>query len=215
MILVADQNRTTADLLVRRLQTDGFAAQAVCSATVAERVIEAAVAQGILEAVVLDPALPGGGLELLARLRALPRTSRVPVVVFGTSDRKEDESAAKSAGANAWLVKGRITPSTLVARVRDVMGPVAKPVHDPSNPAEYFLWVQPGSDAARLSTDIGASAGFKCRSCGGSLSLYLRRDPERMGEWLLAKIGCLVCARRRAPPMQVMNEPQAAAGGAR
>src|SRR5438270_2606172 len=146
MILIADQNRSIGDLLVRRLRADGLAAQTAGTAALAQRIAETAAHQGILDAVVVDPAIPGGGLELVGRVRALPGGSTVPVVVVGTSDAKEDIAAAWQAGATTFLVKGRVSPAELIEQIVRLTG-IARPKATASaEPAEYFLSVQVGTD---------------------------------------------------------------------
>jgi hypothetical protein len=56
--------------------------------------------------VLLDLGLPRvGGLDVLARLRADPRTRTLPVVVFTSSSEEEDRLASSLAGANSYVRK--------------------------------------------------------------------------------------------------------------
>ena len=70
------------------------------------------VAQGNFDAVLMDMVLPGiGGVETIRRIRALSgATGRIPII--GISGRGNDEAAARSAGADAFLVKP-VSPWTL------------------------------------------------------------------------------------------------------
>lgn len=125
MILVADQNRSTAELLVRRLRSDGFTADAASTAHAMVMLAEA----GGISVLLLDPSL-SGALEALALLRSRPACATLPVIVFSTSDRAADVAAARAAGATSFLVKGRITPKRLVDEIRALLGvPVPVPVH--------------------------------------------------------------------------------------
>ena len=216
MILVADQNRATADLLVRRLRTDGFAAESAASSAAMVTRVEA----GGVAALVLDPGLPGSALQALRRLRSNAATSRLPVVVFGTSDRPQDSNAAMEAGASLFLVKGRISPAQLVQRIRSLLstGNAPSAVKTDGSSTEhgaYYVGVTPGADANRLAGDIGAAPGMRCPDCKASLSLYLQRDFSRWGKWLFGTFGCLVCARKAAPTSPPATEPQSAHGGFR
>lgn len=56
--------------------------------------------------VLLDLGLPRlGGLEVLARLRAEPRTRTLPVCVFTSSDDERDRSRSYENGANSYVRK--------------------------------------------------------------------------------------------------------------
>ncbi len=223
MILVADPMRLTADLLCRRLRADGFEALAFATAAgVLGRLGPAGV-----RAVIVDPALGAG---IVSKIRAtLPKT---PNIAFGTSDRPQDVASALAEGANAFLVKGRATPTQLVSRLNALLDGAPAKEHAPGEAGgamegSYYIHVDARSaDAPRLAIDVGAGAGFKCSDCGGALALYLQRDIGRWGKWLFGTFGCLVCAKRRAPAGRVASiqpspivpflEPVAvAAGGAR
>jgi CheY-like chemotaxis protein len=56
--------------------------------------------------VLLDLGLPRlGGLDVLARIRADPRTSTLPVVIFTSSSEEEDRLASALRGANSFVRK--------------------------------------------------------------------------------------------------------------
>ena len=63
------------------------------------------IAQGGFDAVLMDMVLPGiSGVEAIRRIRALqPQPSRIAII--GVSGRGDDETAARAAGADAFLVK--------------------------------------------------------------------------------------------------------------
>ncbi|MBD3402027.1 response regulator [candidate division GN15 bacterium] len=62
---------------------------------------------GLLPAlVILDLNMPGiGGIDVLKRIRADQRTSRVPVVVFTSSDDAGDRAASFAEGATDFIIK--------------------------------------------------------------------------------------------------------------
>jgi CheY-like chemotaxis protein len=63
------------------------------------------VAQGSFDAVLMDMVLPDiGGIEAIRQIRALPAPAG-RIAIIGVSGRGDDEAAARSAGADAFLVK--------------------------------------------------------------------------------------------------------------
>jgi two-component system response regulator len=63
-------------------------------------------AQALPQVVLLDLKLPKvGGLEVLRRLRADPRTRRLPVVVLTSSREEEDMLESYDCGANSYVRK--------------------------------------------------------------------------------------------------------------
>lgn len=230
MILIADANRSTAELLVRRLRMEGLPADAASSVASVRKRLEA----GGVTALVIDPGMAGAGPVLLRALRADPATAALPVIAFGATNRPEDVAALRAAGAE-FILKGQVELRVLVERILACR--LAGQAKSPASPAGrssgssvpggYYVWIHPQSgDAPRLSLDIGAAPGLRCSGCGGSMCLYLQRDFSRWTGWLVGTFGCLVCARRRAeprPPLDVVPVAEelahsvpiaAAAGGA-
>lgn len=224
MILIADPTRMTADLLCRRLRADGFEATAFATAAVAL----SRLAQKGVEAIIVDPALPSGDEPIVAKMRAA--APDVPILAFGSSDRSDEVATVLGQGANAFLTKGRITPTQLVAGMNEMIARAkgerpapqepprmhAQVQRRPADPISktdggYYVWVQPSrGDADRLGADVGAKAGMRCPTCNGPLALYLQRDTSRWGNWLFGTFGCLDCAHRQpdVPAHRPANEPE-------
>ena len=99
LVLVVEDDNTSRELLSHYLVASGYS---VCHAGTAAEALQTA---RLLRpaAISLDMLLPDGhGLELLARLRADPMTTEIPVVVVSIID---DRESGFNAGAAAWLVK--------------------------------------------------------------------------------------------------------------
>jgi CheY-like chemotaxis protein/nitrogen-specific signal transduction histidine kinase len=84
------------------------------------------IARGDFDAVLMDMVLPGiGGIEAIERIRKLDSAlGRIPVI--GVSGRGEDEAAARTAGADAFLVKPvspRALATALLEATRREAGP--------------------------------------------------------------------------------------------
>ena len=82
------------------------------------RALERAAQRPAPDLILLDLGLPDmGGLEVLRRLRADPKTRAVPVVVLTSSQDHEDIRQAYENGANSFVSKSE-TPEKMFQRLR-------------------------------------------------------------------------------------------------
>lgn len=110
-ILLVDDNPDDRIFALRALKREGLGERVLT----ARDGIEALAALGIEpedpsrprpRVVFLDLRMPRmDGWEVLRRIRANPRTARLPVVVVSSSDRPEDVDRSYDLGANSFLLK--------------------------------------------------------------------------------------------------------------
>lgn len=75
----------------------------------------------LFDAVLLDLRLPQvSGMEVLAKMRALPAWGRTPVLVLSALDAGAEVAAALDAGANDYMTKP-FNPEELLARLRRLL----------------------------------------------------------------------------------------------
>jgi len=119
-ILVVDDDPTVAEIVVKYLERDGFAVDAVGDGVTAlERAREELPAL-----VVLDLMLPGlDGLEVCRALREL---ASVPVIMLTARGDEEDRVAGLEVGADDYLAKP-FSPRELAARVKAVLRRAREP----------------------------------------------------------------------------------------
>ncbi len=76
------------------------------------------------DVVLLDLMLPRvNGLEVLARVRAVPELQKLPVVVFSNAYMAEVVDAAWKAGATAVLAKSNTSPKKLTETIAELLAP--------------------------------------------------------------------------------------------
>jgi two-component system, chemotaxis family, sensor histidine kinase and response regulator WspE len=73
------------------------------------------------------------GIELVTRVRANPRLSRMPVIILSYKDRAEDRRRGLDAGADFYLTKGSFDNGSFLQAVVDLIGDAAP--HAPGDPA--------------------------------------------------------------------------------
>jgi DNA-binding response OmpR family regulator len=118
-LLLVEDNPKDARLLDLALgETDGIAYRLEVASNLAEGVRR--LLQGGIHLVLLDLGLPDSqGLDTLVRL--VQAVADVPIVVLTGLDDEEMEQAARRRGAMAYLVKGRVTPASLVHVMQDAV----------------------------------------------------------------------------------------------
>ena len=111
-VLVVEDEKKTASLVRKALETEGFAVQ-VCGR--GDAALEAAIATPC-DGIVLDIMLPGrDGLSVLRQLRA--QGNRTPVLLLSARGEVDERVAGLDAGAEDYLPKPFVI-AELVARVR-------------------------------------------------------------------------------------------------
>ena len=101
-VLIVDDSETIRQEVARALGNAGFSVFEACDGIDAlERIGETEFSM-----VILDVNMPRlGGLDLLDRLKADPKTSKLPVIMLTTEAQRSMIERAKHAGARGWLIK--------------------------------------------------------------------------------------------------------------
>jgi DNA-binding response OmpR family regulator len=117
LILVAEDDRDIADLIVHYLQKAGWRAEVAASGTDA-----LALARGqSFDAAILDVMLPGmSGLEVCRALRAATDTAELPIIMVTARAEESDRIMGLDIGADDYVAKP-FSPNELVARIRALM----------------------------------------------------------------------------------------------
>jgi DNA-binding response OmpR family regulator len=169
-VLVVDDDPTVADVVVRYLSREGFAAEAVHDGSVA---LECALAD-LPALVVLDLMLPGlDGLEVCRRLRAV---APVPVIMLTARGDEEDRVLGLELGADDYLAKP-FSPRELVARVKAVLRRAHAPVSAAPVPMLSFERLAIDTSAREVTLD-GAPVALTAREF--DLLAFLARSPRRV-----------------------------------
>jgi DNA-binding response OmpR family regulator len=101
-ILVADDDQVYLQLIATRLRAQGFRVATVVDAM---QVFMTAVREPP-DAILLDVKMPGGtGLDALRKLKALTRTSLIPVIVISGVHTPDLRQTVLEMGASAFLAK--------------------------------------------------------------------------------------------------------------
>ncbi|WP_116807835.1 response regulator [Steroidobacter cummioxidans] len=112
-ILLADDNPTDAELTIRALEIGGVSQQVVWVQDgeaalhyVFRQGVYAQRASGNPKLMLLDLHMPKiDGLDVLAQIKADPKTRSTPVVIMSSSDQESDMARSYKAHANSYIVK--------------------------------------------------------------------------------------------------------------
>jgi two-component system, response regulator len=112
-ILLADDNATDAELTIRALEVGGVGEQVVWVQD-GEAALQFVFRKGVYaqrqpgnpRVMLLDLNMPKvDGLEVLAQVKADPRTRATPVIIMSSSDQESDMLRSYAGYANSYIVK--------------------------------------------------------------------------------------------------------------
>jgi CheY-like chemotaxis protein len=119
-LMVAEDEPHIRRILVTLLEAQGFRVDVARDGTEALDLLGTGVAY---DAILLDLLMPGfTGLEVLARLRALPGYGTTPVLLLSAKGQDADRQEAFALGAVDFLTKP-FSPKKLVNRLDEILSP--------------------------------------------------------------------------------------------
>jgi pilus assembly protein CpaE len=126
-VLIVDDDMDTLKLVGTTLEKQGFT---IAAAKSGEEALQK-VSQEKPDLILLDIMMPKmDGYEVIRRLRANPRTAKIPIILFTAKSQVEDKVTGLEVGADDYLTKPT-HPAELVARVRSILkrpiGPAPTP----------------------------------------------------------------------------------------
>jgi DNA-binding response OmpR family regulator len=117
LILVAEDDRDIADLIVHYLQKAGWRALVAVSGSDALTMAR----EQSFDAAILDVMLPGiNGLDVCRALRSAPATAELPIIIVTARAEETDRITGLEIGADDYVAKP-FSPNELVARIRALM----------------------------------------------------------------------------------------------
>jgi len=170
-ILVIEDDRDIAELLVHTLERSGYEASFVTSGTDGLASVRARPP----DLVVLDRMLPGmDGLEVCRALRASRLTAAVPVIMVTARAEEADRIAGLELGADDYVTKP-FSPREVVARVKALLRRTQR-----TPPADEVL--RYGSLAMDLSSHVVTDAGREAHLTAKEFLLlqYFLEHPGRV-----------------------------------
>ncbi len=122
-ILIVDDDRNIADLLVYNLQKGGYRTSVARSGRAALDL----AASGSPDLILLDLMLPElSGTEVVNRLRTNPVTSEIPIVMLTAKAEESDQVVGLTVGADDYVTKP-FAVKVLMARIEAVLRRAARP----------------------------------------------------------------------------------------
>jgi len=120
-VLVVDDDPEARILLAKILGEEGARVELASDGNQAML----SVTQTPPDLVLLDLMMPGmSGFEIVARMRALPVTAQVPVIIVSAKELSAEDILTLDGHIQRFIAKGTIDPEGLTAAVRQVLGQV-------------------------------------------------------------------------------------------
>lgn len=118
-ILIIEDDKFLRELIAQKLLKDNY--------DIAEAVDGEAGMKSVKEEkpdlILLDLILPGiDGFEVLARVKADPMLSQIPVIILSNLGQKDDIERGLKMGAVDYLIKAHFTPAEIISKIKGVLG---------------------------------------------------------------------------------------------
>jgi len=118
-ILIVEDDKFLRELMVKKLVTEGYGVEEAAEGEEALKKVTGTKPHLIL----LDLILPGmDGFEILKRIKALPDSANIPVIILSNLGQKEEIEKGFSLGAEDYLIKAHFTPGEIIDKIRKVLG---------------------------------------------------------------------------------------------
>ncbi len=118
-VLVVDDSLTVREVERRLLENRGYEVAVAVDGVDAWNVLQTAG----FDLLIADVDMPRlNGIDLVRRVRAAPRLSRLPVVIVSYKEQEEYRMQGLEAGANYYLTKSSFHDETFLNAVRDLIG---------------------------------------------------------------------------------------------
>ncbi len=117
-ILIIEDDKFLRELITQKLVKEGYE---ISGAVDGEEGIKM-IAEEKPDLVLLDLILPGiDGFEVLAKAKADPALSSIPVIILSNLGQKEDLEKGLKLGAVDYLIKAHFTPGEIIEKIRGVL----------------------------------------------------------------------------------------------
>ncbi len=150
-ILIVDDDPKAVKLMGYILRKEGYEIIPALSGEEALRIL----GEQSPDLVILDIMMPEmDGYEVCRRIRANPRTSRIPVIMLTAKAMPEDRITGFEAGADDYITKP-VLPAELLARVKVLLTRFAAAGEPPKGKTIAFLGVKGGVGTTSVAVNAG------------------------------------------------------------
>lgn len=118
MVFVVEDDKFMRNLLINKLQKEGFQTEGIPSGEEALELIKTKTPDLIL----LDLILPNmDGFEVIQFLKSDLRLSNIPILILSNLGEKKDIEKAEEVGVAGFLIKANFTPSEIIKKIHDLL----------------------------------------------------------------------------------------------
>jgi DNA-binding response OmpR family regulator len=117
-VMLVEDEKSLADMYMMKFKREGFE---TCYINNGDGITETAAGEKP-NIIMLDVILPKvDGFTALKELKDNPKTKKIPVVMLTNLGQDEDIKKGKEYGADGYLVKANLTPTQVVAKIKEVL----------------------------------------------------------------------------------------------
>lgn len=118
VILIAEDDVFLRRLLIEKIGKSGFTVAEATNGTEVFDYLKTVTPDIIL----LDLMMPNtDGFEVLQKIKSLPATQNIPVLVLSNLGEKENIEKAMSLGATDYMIKAHFVPDEIVTKIQTIL----------------------------------------------------------------------------------------------
>ena len=117
-VLLIEDDRSLRELIAQKLEKEKFDVMQTVDGESGLRKLS----EQKPDIVLLDLILPGmSGFEVLKKIREMPDSQTIPVVILSNLGQREDVEKGLSLGATDFLIKAHFTPGEIITKIKNVL----------------------------------------------------------------------------------------------
>ncbi|OHA46650.1 MAG: hypothetical protein A3A80_02180 [Candidatus Terrybacteria bacterium RIFCSPLOWO2_01_FULL_44_24] len=117
-VLLIEDDRFLRELIAQKLEKEKFDVMQTVDGESGLRKLS----EQKPDIVLLDLILPGmSGFEVLKKIREMPDSQTIPVVILSNLGQREDVEKGLSLGATDFLIKAHFTPGEIITKIKNVL----------------------------------------------------------------------------------------------
>lgn len=117
-VLLFEDEDAIIDMYRTKLEKDGFVVRVARNGAWGIKLAR----EDKYDIILLDMVMPAmNGFEVIKKLKVDEQTKKIPIIILSNSAQDSEITKARKAGANAYMLKSRVTPAMVMDKIREIL----------------------------------------------------------------------------------------------